>query len=91
VRRLRARKTPGRFRALILAIAVHLVVVAIAVIAFRWPSEPSPGADVVKAVVVDDTEELKKQEAKKKAEAKRKKAEAKATLSRGATAHRGRT
>jgi len=77
VRRLRARKTPGRFRALILAIAVHLVVVAIAVIAFRWPSEPSPGADVVKAVVVDDTEELKKQEAKKKAEAKRKKAEAK--------------
>jgi len=84
VRRLRARKTPGRFRALILAIAVHLVVVAIAVVAFRWPSELSPGVDVVKAVAVDDTEELKKQEAKrkkaeakKKAAAKRKKATAK--------------
>ncbi len=84
MRGLRARKTPGRFRAIILAIAVHLVVVAIAVVAFRWPSEPSPGVDVVKAVAVDDTEELKKQEAKrkkaeakKKAAAKRKKAEAK--------------
>lgn len=84
MRRLRARKTPGRLRAIILAVAVHLVVVAIAVVAFRWPSEPSPGADVVKAVVVDDTEELKKQEAKrkkaqakKKAAAKRKKAAAK--------------
>lgn len=77
MRRLRARKTPGRFRALILAIAVHVVVVAIAVVAFRWPSEPSPGADVVKAVVVDDTEELKKQEAKRKKAAAKKKAEAK--------------
>ncbi|TDJ66065.1 MAG: cell envelope integrity protein TolA [Proteobacteria bacterium] len=77
MRRLRARKTPGRFRALILAIAVHLVVVAIAVVAFRWPSEPSPGADIVKAVVVDDTEELKKQEAKRKKAAAKKKAEAK--------------
>ena len=77
MRRLRARKTPGRFRALILAIAVHVVVVAIAVVAFRWPSEPSPGADIVKAVVVDDTEELKKQEAKRKKAAAKKKAEAK--------------
>ena len=77
MRRLRARKTPGRFRALILAIAVHLVVVAIAVVAFRWPSEPSPGADIVKAVAVDDTEKLKKQEAKRKKAAAKKKAEAK--------------
>jgi colicin import membrane protein len=56
---------------------VHLVVVAIAVVAFRWPSEPSPGADIVKAVAVDDTEELKKQEAKRKKAAAKKKAEAK--------------
>lgn len=53
------------------------MVVAIAVVAFRWPSEPSPGADIVKAVVVDDTEELKKQEAKRKKAAAKKKAEAK--------------
>lgn len=77
MRRLRARKTPGRFRALILAIAVHVVVVAIAVVAFRWPSEPSPGVDIVKAVAVDDTEKLKKQEAKRKKAAAKKKAEAK--------------
>ena len=77
MRRLRARKTPGRLRAIILAIAVHLVVVAIAVVAFRWPSEPSPGADIVKAVAVDDTEKLKKQEAKRKKAAAKKKAEAK--------------
>ena len=77
MRRLRARKTPGRLRAIILAIAVHLVVVAIAVVAFRWPSEPSPGVDIVKAVAVDDTEKLKKQEAKRKKAAAKKKAEAK--------------
>ncbi len=53
------------------------MVVAIAVVAFRWPSEPSPGADIVKAVVVDDTEELKTQEAKRKKAAAKKKAEAK--------------
>ena len=49
------------------------MVVAIAVVAFRWPSEPAPGVDIVKAVAVDDAKELKKLEAKrKKAEAKKK-------------------
>lgn len=62
MRRLRFRKSPGTTKALVLAVALHVVVIALLVIGFRWPSLSGGDGQVIKAVVVD-------QEAARKAEA----------------------
>jgi colicin import membrane protein len=76
------RQNPGRVRAIVFAVLVHIVAIALLVIGFRWTTQTAPEEKVVQAVVIDETpqkeaekrkqEEIKRaqeqEEAKKKAE-----------------------
>ena len=74
------RQNPGRVRAIVFAVLVHIVAIALLVIGFRWTTQTVPEEKVVQAVVVDETprkeEEKRKQEEARRAqeqeEAKRK-------------------
>ncbi len=68
--RRRFRKSPGSLKAWVLTIALHLVVIGLLVIAFRWPGPSGDNTQVIDAVVVED-----QQAKQRKAEAARKKAE----------------
>jgi len=68
--RRRVRKSPGSLKAWVLTIALHLVVIGLLVIAFRWPGPSGDNTQVIDAVVVED-----QQAKQRKAEAARKKAE----------------
>ena len=48
------RHNPGRFRAIVYAVLVHAVLIALAVIGFRWTVQSPPG-EVVQAVAVPET------------------------------------
>ncbi|MEK7207427.1 MAG: cell envelope integrity protein TolA [Pseudomonadota bacterium] len=77
------RQNPGRVRAIVFAVLVHIVAITLLVIGFRWTTQPAPEEKVVQAVVVDETPQkeaekrkqeevrrtLEQEEAKKKAEA----------------------
>ncbi len=69
--RRRLRKSPGSLKAWLLTIALHLVVIGLLVIAFRWPTPSGDNAQVIEAVVVEDQQAKQRQ-----AEAEKKKREA---------------
>lgn len=77
MRRLRFRKSPGTTKALVLAVALHIIVITLLVIGFRWPSLSGGDAQVIKAVAVDQ-EAARKEEAaeQKRLEEARKRKEA---------------
>jgi colicin import membrane protein len=88
----RGRRSVGGVRAIFLAIAVHIVIIALLVVGVRW-QWPKTGTDdqVVKATVVDDpqvqqeVQRLKQEEQRRRAEAEREKqreAQAKAETER---------
>jgi len=66
------RQNPGRARAIVFAILVHVVVIVLLVIGFRWTTQTAPEEKIVQAVVVDETpltaEEKRKQEEAKRAQ-----------------------
>jgi colicin import membrane protein len=68
----RFRRSPGRAKAVTLAVALHVVVIGFLVIGFNWPTLSGRGAQIVQAVVVD-ADQLNQEEAKKKAEAEKRK------------------
>jgi colicin import membrane protein len=63
------RRTPGRLRAVIYAVLVHAAVIAALVIGFRWTQSP-PGVvgKPIDAVVVEEPQKKKLEEAKRRAE-----------------------
>ncbi len=54
MRRPSFRKSPGTTKALVLAVALHVVVITLLVIGFRWPSLSGGDTRVIKAVAVDE-------------------------------------
>ncbi len=79
-----SRKSPGRLKAWVLAVALHLLVVGLLVIAFRWPLPSAEDVQIIEAVAVDEQQaeeaERKQREAERRererAEAEKRKAEA---------------
>lgn len=69
--RRRLRKSPSRLKAWVLAIALHLVIVGLLVIAFRWPPPSGRDVQIIQAVAVKD-----KEVQQRKAEAEQRKREA---------------
>lgn len=79
---------PGRFKAIVLAVLVHAVVIGLLLVSFRWSSSPSrPAERVIQATALTErpseapakkaeTEKREAEEARKRAEAERKKREA---------------
>lgn len=73
------RRNPGRLRAIIYAVLVHVVVIGFLVIGFRWSVQPSSDQKVVQAVVVPEPAPRQPPEVDKRAqeeEQARKKVEA---------------
>ena len=64
------RQNPGRVRAIVFAVLVHIVAIALLVIGFRWTTQTVPEEKVVQAVVVDETPQ-KEEEKRKQEEARR--------------------
>ncbi len=64
------RQNPGRVRAIVFAVLVHIVAIALLVIGFRWTTQTAPEEKVVQAVVVDETPR-KEEEKRKQEEARR--------------------
>src|SRR4030066_187182 len=68
-----ARRLPGGRKAIIYAVLVHLALIALVVVGFRWQAKPAAApAKVVQAQAVNDAEMQKEDEARQ-AEAKKKK------------------
>jgi colicin import membrane protein len=71
------RRTPGRLRAVVYAVLVHAAVITALVIGFRWSHSPPaavPGKPI-DAVVVEDEQKKKLEEAHRKAEEQKRRAE----------------
>jgi colicin import membrane protein len=72
----RARRLPGGRKAMVYAVLVHLALIALVVVGFRWQAKP-PAAPVVQAKAVNDAETQKEIERRKKQERERELQEAK--------------
>jgi len=76
--RNRPRLTPGRWRAVVYAVLVHVAIVAALVVGFRWNQSPpaiAPGKPI-DAVVAEDPQKKKAEEQKRREDDARKQAEA---------------
>lgn len=72
------RRIPGRYRAFVYAVLVHLAVAAVLIIGFRWTSDTAaPVGQPVQAVVVEDPNKrkLEDEEQRRRADAEKKRAE----------------
>lgn len=68
------RRIPGRYRAFVYAVLVHLAVAAVLIIGFRWTSDPpAPQGQPVKAVAVEDPQKRKLEEDDKRRRAEEEK------------------
>ncbi len=64
------RRIPGGFRAVIYAVLVHVVVIAVLIIGFRWSDETAaPVGEPMQAVAVEDPAKRKQEEEKKQRQA----------------------
>jgi colicin import membrane protein len=73
-----ARRLPGGRKAIVYAVLVHLVLIALVVIGFRWQAKPAATpAQVVQAQAVNDAETQKEIERRKKQEREREQQESK--------------
>jgi len=73
-----ARRVPGGRKALVYAVLVHLALIALVVVGFRWQAKPPAApAKVVQAQAVNDAETQKEIERRKKLEREREQQETK--------------
>ena len=73
-----ARRLPGGRKAIIYAVLVHLALIALVAVGFRWQAKPAAApAKVVQAQAVNDAEMQKEVERRKKLEREREQQEAK--------------
>lgn len=54
------RRIPGGWKAVLYAVLVHVAVVVVVVVGFRWSSESAPAGKIVQAVAVDKEPEVRK-------------------------------
>jgi len=72
------RRLPGGRKAIVYAVLVHLALIALVVVGFRWQAKPpAPPAKVVQAQAVNDAETQKEIERRKKQEREREQQETK--------------
>lgn len=72
-----ARPAPGRYRAIALALLVHIGIVAVLVLGLRWSGSPSVAPEqAIQAVVVEDPEKKKLDEKRRRDEEARRREEA---------------
>ena len=73
-----ARRLPGGHKAIVYAVLVHLALLALVVVGFRWQARPPAApARVVSATAVNDTETQKEIKRRKKLEREREQQETK--------------